>query len=82
MTKSIVVGLAILTLATSSVSAAQRTPHRNPMNAYASMRAPPPVVTPVGVTSSDRTLYFRNLHDSGYSPKSNFNAAGNHQVAE
>jgi hypothetical protein len=30
-----------------------------------------------GVSSSDYTLYIRNLHDSGYNPKSNFNASGN-----
>ena len=30
-----------------------------------------------GVSSSDRALYIKNLHDSGYNPKSNFNASGN-----
>ena len=29
-----------------------------------------------GVSSSDRDLYFRNLHDSGYDPKNNFNSNG------
>ena len=29
-----------------------------------------------GVSTSDRDLYFRNIHDSGYSPKNNFNANG------
>jgi hypothetical protein len=29
-----------------------------------------------GVSSSDRDLYFKNLHDSGYDPKNNFNANG------
>ena len=29
-----------------------------------------------GVSSSDRDLYFRNLHDSGYDPKNNFTASG------
>jgi hypothetical protein len=36
-----------------------------------------PVVWPGGVSSSDRALYIRNLHDSGYNVKSNFNALGN-----
>lgn len=83
MTKSILVSLAILTLATSTASAAQRTtPNRQPMNAFASMRTSPPVIRPAGVSNSDRTLYYRNLHDSGYSTKNNFNAFGNHQVAD
>ena len=30
-----------------------------------------------GVSSSDYALYIRNLHDSGYNTKNNFNASGN-----
>jgi hypothetical protein len=37
----------------------------------------PPVVGTGGVSSSDHALYMRNLHDSGYDPKGNFNANGN-----
>ena len=29
-----------------------------------------------GVSSSDRAQYIKNLHDSGYNPKNNFNANG------
>ena len=29
-----------------------------------------------GVSSSDRAQYMKNLHDSGYNPKDNFNANG------
>ncbi len=29
-----------------------------------------------GVSSSDRDLYFKNLHNSGYNPKNNYNANG------
>ena len=29
-----------------------------------------------GVSSSDRDLYFKNLHDSGYDPKNNYNSNG------
>jgi hypothetical protein len=36
-----------------------------------------PVVSPGGVSSGDHALYIKNLHDSGYNPKSNFNASGN-----
>ena len=30
-----------------------------------------------GVSSSDHATYMKNLHDSGYNPKGNFNASGN-----
>jgi hypothetical protein len=81
MAKSILISLAIITLATSAALAAQRTHHRQPMNAFASMPASPPVIGPGGVSSSDRALYIRNLRDSRYNPKNNFNAVGN-MVAE
>ena len=32
-----------------------------------------------GVSNSDREMYIKNLHDSGYNLKNNFNAAGNIQ---
>jgi 3,4-dihydroxy-2-butanone 4-phosphate synthase len=76
MTKGILVSLAILTLSTSAALAAHRTHHRNAMNAFASVAASP-VVWTGGVSSSDRALYIRNLHDSGYNLKNNFNASGN-----
>jgi hypothetical protein len=81
MTKSILVSLAILTLSTSAALAAHRTHHRHAMNAFAGMGASP-VVSTGGVSSSDRALYIRNLHDSGYNPKNNFNAKGNMVVEE
>jgi hypothetical protein len=82
MTKSILVSLAILTLSTSAALAAHRTHHRHAMNASASVGASPvvggsPVFWTGGVSSSDRALYIRNLHDSGYNTKGNFNALGN-----
>jgi hypothetical protein len=30
-----------------------------------------------GMSSSDYAMYLQNLHDSGYNPKNDFNAAGN-----
>jgi hypothetical protein len=33
-----------------------------------------------GVSNSDREMYIKNLHDSGYNVKNNFNAAGNVSV--
>jgi hypothetical protein len=81
MIKSILVSLAVLTFATSAALAAQRTHNRQPMNAFASVPASPPVIGPGGVSSSDRALYMRNRRDSGYNLKNNFDAAGR-MVAE
>ena len=75
MTKSILISLAVLTLSTSAALAAHRTHHRHAMNAYAGVGASP-VVWTGGVSSSDRGMYTRNLHDSGYNPKNNFDANG------
>jgi hypothetical protein len=90
MTKSILVSLAILTLSTSVALAAQRTQSRatkpsapaaamtpNPYapNAFARM-GPSPVVWQGGVSSGDRDMYFRNLRDSGYDKKNDFNPNG------
>jgi hypothetical protein len=78
MNKSILVSLAILTLSTSAALAAQRTHHSRAMNANAFAG---PGASPVGWwgggSSNDRALYIKNLHDSGYNTKNNFNASGN-----
>jgi hypothetical protein len=37
---------------------------------------PSPVVSPGGVSSGDRDLYFRNLRDSRYDKKNDFNPSG------
>jgi hypothetical protein len=78
MTRSILVCLAVLTLSTSAALAAHRTHHHHAMNAYAAVPATPsPAMWTGGVSSSDHDMYIRNLRDSGYSPKNNFNASGN-----
>ena len=79
MAKSIVVIITILALSTSGALAAQRTHHRHAspalmpsegsagLNAYA-----------VGPgNSNNHAMYIKNLRDSGYNPKNNFNALGN-----
>jgi hypothetical protein len=81
MTKSILVSLAVLTLSTSAALAAHPTHHRHAIHRHA-MNAPAgvgasPVVWTGGVSSSDHATYIRNLHDSGYDPKGNFDAKGN-----
>jgi hypothetical protein len=76
MTKGLLVSLAILTLSTSAALAAHRTHHHHAMNASVATPAPP--VGWMGpMNSGDHTMYLKNLHDSGYDPKNNFNAAGN-----
>ena len=46
-----------------------------PAFAQAAVGAPPAVVQG-GVSSSDRAPYIKNLHDSGYNPKRDFNPKG------
>jgi hypothetical protein len=53
-------------------------PYGGPLGANA--YAPPPVAAPVGVSPSDREMYLKNLHDSGYNPKDDFTAAGTMKV--
>jgi hypothetical protein len=62
-----------------NVSAAAMNPNpsarpTNP-NAFAGV-GPSPVVLPGGVSSSDRDQYSRNLRDSGYDKKKDFNPNG------
>jgi hypothetical protein len=80
MTKSILISLAVLTLSTSAALAAHRTHHRHAMNAYAGVDASP-VVWTGGVSSSDRGMYTRNLHDSRYNPKKQFRRERDPEVA-
>lgn len=75
MPRSILV-ITILALSTSAALAGHGPQHRRAMGAYARVGAPP-VVWPGGVSSSDHALHIRNLRDSGYDPKKNFNRYGN-----
>lgn len=86
MNKSILVSLAILSLSTSVALAAQRAHHGRAMKPNASAAAtnpnafagggPSPVGWQGGVSSSDRDLYIRNMHDSGWDRKKDFNPNG------
>jgi hypothetical protein len=51
-----------------------------PAFAHASLGASP-IVVPGGVSSSDHALYIKNLHDSGYNPKNDFNPNGTIRAA-
>lgn len=73
MTRSIVVGLAVLALSTSAASAAHRYHHHgHAMNAESHMAPPPPAIWMGGVNNNDRITYLKNLHDSGYDPKNDY----------
>jgi hypothetical protein len=62
---------------TASAAAMNPNPFAGPTtpNAFARM-GPSPVVWSGGVSSSDRDLYIRNLRDSGYDKKGDFNSNG------
>jgi hypothetical protein len=79
MAKSILAIITILALSTSGALAAQRTHHRHAsptqlpsegsgrLNAYAAGPG----------NSNDSAAYIKNLRDSGYNPKNNFDNFGN-----
>ena len=46
------------------------------MSAAVAVPAPPPVGWMGLMNSGDHAMYLRNLHNSGYNPKNDFNAAG------
>jgi hypothetical protein len=83
MTKSIL-AITILALTTSGALAAHhRTHHHHAMNASPAVGAPPPmmgapspVMWPGGVNSKDHADYVKNLRESGYNPKNDFNTTG------
>jgi hypothetical protein len=76
MTKGLLVSLAILTLSTSAALAAHRTHHHHLMMHAAVAEPAPPVGWMGPINSDDHAMHLRNLHDSGYNPKNDFNAAG------
>ena len=83
MAGRILVGLAILTLSTSAALAAQRAHYYHghhyyghPMGAYARMAPPPGPVGPGwmgGVSQNNYEMYIKNLRDSGYDPRNDYN---------
>jgi hypothetical protein len=75
MTKSIL-AITILALTTSGALAAHHRHHHQVMNASPVVGAPPPVIWPGAVSSSDRADYVKNLRESGYNPKNDFNTNG------
>ena len=82
MTKSIL-AITILALTTSGASAAHHRHHHQAMNASPVVGAPlppSPVIWPGAVSSSDHADYVKNLRESGYNPKNDFNTNGTVKV--
>ena len=77
MTKSIIVGLAVLTLSASAAFAAHHHRHhyRHGMSPAAG-EGMAPAVPPAGGMSSGQSQYMKNLHDSGYNPKNDYSEGG------
>jgi hypothetical protein len=75
MTKGLLVSLTVLSLSASAALAAHPTHHRHAVNAHATV-APSPVDSMVGMGNNDHATYLKNLHDSGYNPKNDFDANG------
>ena len=77
MTRKLFVALAILSLSASAASAAHH--HHHALNTQAGVPDPasqPPTGWTGGPNSTDHATYLRNLHDSGYNPKNDFDASG------
>ena len=51
-------------------------PYGRPMNANVAAGPGAPPAGWGGLSNEDRALYIKNLHDSGYNPKDNFNSNG------
>jgi hypothetical protein len=81
MTKSIL-AITILALTTSGALAAHHRHHHQVMNAspvvgaLPPIGAPSPVIWPGAVSSSDHADYVKNLRESGYNPKNDYNTNG------
>jgi hypothetical protein len=81
MTKSIL-AITILALTTPGAMAAHHRHHHQAMNASpvvdapAPIGAPSPVIWPGAVSSSDHADHVKNLRESGYNPKNDFNTNG------
>jgi hypothetical protein len=88
MKKIILVAIAVASLPTLAMADARKPASKSPprpivmgavanpalLNANASING--------GVSSSDREMHLRNLRDSGYDPKADFDAFGNISVAQ
>ena len=77
MAKSILAIIAILALSTSGALAAQRTHHRHASPALLPSERSGGLNAYAAGPSNDRALYLKNLRDSGYNPKNDFNEFGN-----
>ena len=77
MAKSIPAIITILALSTSGALAAQRTHHRHASPALLPSEGPGGPNAYTAPSNSNRAMYLKNLRDSGYNPKNNFDSFGN-----
>jgi hypothetical protein len=83
MKKFILVAIAVSSLATTTLADARVARDRTAQRAIVMAPAASPAVLNANaslygnVTATDREMHIRNLRDSGYDPKNDFNAAGN-----
>jgi hypothetical protein len=77
MAKNILAIVTILALSTSGALAAQRTHHRHSSPALLPSEGSRGLNAYAAGPSNDRALYLKNLRDSGYNPKNDFNEFGN-----
>jgi hypothetical protein len=83
MKKFIVVAIAVSSLATTTHADARAAGDRTTQRAVVMAPAASPAVLNANasiygnVTATDREMHIRNLRDSGYDPRNDFNAAGN-----
>ena len=69
--KKILIGLAIVTLATSAAFAKKTYHHGHKMKPKAAAAAPAPAYPMMGanVSAADKAMYKKNMHDSGMKKK-------------
>jgi hypothetical protein len=75
VTKSILVGLAVLTLSAPAAFAAHHHHHRHHQATTVGQGAGP-VAPPAGAMSSGQSQYMKSLQESGYDPKNDYTSGG------
>jgi hypothetical protein len=77
MAKGILAIITILALSTSGALAAQRTHHRHASPALLPSDGSRALNAYAAGPSNDHAMYLKNLRDSGYNPKNDFDEFGN-----
>ncbi|WP_136626397.1 hypothetical protein [Bradyrhizobium macuxiense] len=81
MTKIILVSIAVASLSTTALADARMAGHRTHHHHLVMGTGLSPALlnanASLGGDSSDHAMRIRNLHDSGYNPKNDFDSSGN-----